>query len=126
MIHGEAKKSMSRIWKEKLNPRKHRDLMSTADIGGAVPKIPPDNLLTPWVYFVEVASMTFQFHSLEQLAEAHSYFFQKIHPTSNDHYGRRHEHYWQRWYERLPKGLNREASRKKIVVALKKALELFS
>jgi len=117
---------MSRIWKEKLDIKKHRDQMSTADIGGVVPKRPRDTLLTPWVYFVEVASFTFQFHSLEQLREALNYFSKKTHPTSNDGYGRRYEHYWQRWYERLPKGLNREKSRKKIMIALKKAVTSFS
>lgn len=80
---------------------------------------------TPWVYFVRECSFTFQFVALEQLKECLDWFEQKIHPSSRE-YNNGLEHYWQLWYERLPKGLTRESKRIKIVKALKKAHEEFS
>jgi hypothetical protein len=35
------------------------------------------------------------------------------------------EHYWQRWYERLPKGLLAEPKRQKVIKALQNALSEF-
>lgn len=63
-----------------------------------------------------------EFVSLDQLREAHKWFSTPIHPSS-----RREsiacEHYWQRWFERLPKGLSSEPKRTKMVNALQAALE---
>ena len=77
------------------------------------------------MYFVAVSGFTFQFVSLDQLRECLDWFRQKIHPSSRLP-NVTIEHYWQRWYERLPKGLTKESKRKKIIVALENALLDFS
>jgi hypothetical protein len=117
---------MSRIWKEHLDPEKHRDFMRCGyqDAGGLPVRAPRENLLQQWVYFVRAASFTFQFHSLSQIEEAKAYFSQKIHPARREPH-HEHEHYWQRWFERLPPGLQNESKRKKVLDALEKALHEF-
>jgi hypothetical protein len=115
---------MSRIWKETFDPDKHRDFMSGyQDPGGDPVQGPRDNLLQQWVYFVHTASFTFQFHSMDQIEEAIAYFSLKVHPARRE--PRNWEHYWQRWFERLPPGLQSEAKRRKILKALEKAVQEF-
>jgi hypothetical protein len=110
-----------RLWRERPNPSVHRDFMSSSHVGGLPPR---DNPLTGWVYFVEVCSFQFQFHSLEQIQECLDYFKQKVHPsTRKPHDGL--EHYWQAWYERLPQWLFANSKRQKVVKALEKALVEF-
>jgi len=114
-----------RLWKERLDPTKHMDYMSTSHIGGFPVEAPHDNLIVKWAYFVNVCSFTFQFQSTEQIQECLNYFSQKTRPSS-----RRPvecgEHYWQRWYERLPMWLFEEPKRQKVVKALQKALVEFT
>jgi len=116
---------MARIWKEKLDVNKHRDYMQSTWIGGVPPARPKGNLIESWVYFVDVCSFTFQFHSIEQIKECLEYFSQKTHPSSRQS-GCELEHYWQRWFERLPQWLYEEAKRQKVVKALTMALEVSS
>jgi hypothetical protein len=98
--------------------------MMTCDVGGAPVDGPRDRLIEKWVYFVEVASFTFQFQSLDQLRLCLKFFEQKVHPSS-----RRPEiyleHYWQRWFERLPQWLFEEAKRAKVITALERAAKDF-
>lgn len=116
---------MARIWKERLDPNKHREYLDTTWVGGLPPQPAKDNLLVSWVYFVEVCSFTFQFHSIEQIERCLTYFSQKTHPSSRlpncDL-----EHYWQRWFERLPLWLSEEPKRQKVLKALRKALDEFA
>ena len=115
--------AMSRHWREQLDPMVHAEKM-TVDVGGAPVEPPRDRLITKWVYFVEVASFTFQFHSLEDIQICLDFVRQKIHPTS-----RRPdvwlEHYWQRWFEKLPQWLFEESKRVKVVAALERAVREF-
>jgi len=60
---------MPRYWKEPLDTDKHRDFMSDRSVGGRSVVPPRDNLLPHWVYFVNVCSFTFQFHSLQQIEQ---------------------------------------------------------
>jgi hypothetical protein len=113
-----------RFWKERLNPEKHRDYMSTTHVGGIEPALPHDNLIVRWVYFVNVCSFTFQFHSLEQIEACLLYFSKKTHPSTR--LPVELEHYWQRWYERLPMYLFEETKRQKVVKAIEKALVEFA
>ena len=76
-------------------------------IGGLPLQPPRDPLIRTWVYFVDVAAFTFQFQSLAQMNECLEFFRQKIHPTSIQP-DVTLEHYWQRWYERLPRWLFEE------------------
>jgi hypothetical protein len=114
---------MSRHWREQLDPSRHADQM-TVHVGGFPVEPPRDRLITKWVYFVDVASFTFQFHSLDQLRECLEFFRQKVHRTSRqpDVYL---EHYWQRWFEKLPQWLFEESKRVKVVAALELAAKDF-
>lgn len=92
---GKFREVMTRHWKEKLDPSKHRDFMrGYQDAGGLPLDAPPDNLLESWVYFVEVARFTFQFVSVDQICEALRYFEEGIHPSTKE-YNNGLEHYWQ-------------------------------
>lgn len=89
--------------------------------GGSPIQPPKDNLITHYVYFVEVVSFTFQFSSIAQIYEALEYCKQKTHPSTMKS-GIFLEHYWQKWYERLPKGLLKGTKRGKVIKALEKAI----
>jgi hypothetical protein len=115
---------MARIWKERLDPDKHVDYMRTTHIGGFTVEAVRDRLIERDVYFVEVCGFTFQFQSLDQITEALAYFRQKTHPSSREP-GVTLEHYWQRWYERLPQWLFEEPKRLRVVAALERAAETF-
>jgi len=52
----------------------------TIHVGGLPVDPPRDRLIEKWVYFVDVASFTFQFQSLDQLRQCLEFFKQKIHP----------------------------------------------
>lgn len=118
-LAGKRRSGMSRHWREKLDPARHADQM-TIHVGGSPVEPPRDALIEKWVYFVEVASFTFQFHSLDQLRECLEFFKQRIHRTSRqpDIWL---EHYWQRWFEKLPRRLFKEPKRVKVVAALEAA-----
>ena len=99
--------------------------MSTTHIGG-LPVEPSQNRLIPrYVYFVAVSGFTFQFVSLEQMQECLAWFSHKTHPSSREP-GVTLEHYWQRWFERLPQWLSEEPKRKKVIKALQRALNDFT
>ncbi|MBK6699944.1 MAG: hypothetical protein IPG55_08585 [Saprospiraceae bacterium] len=113
---------MSKHWKEKTDPTKHVDFMSSTHLGGI--GIEGSKEKGAWVYFVRECSFTFQFASLRQLKVASDYFSKTVHPSTR----RKHdglEHYWQFWYEKLPKGLIGGSKREKVHKALTKALMEF-
>ena len=112
---------MARMWTEPFDCERHVDYMQTTHVGGVVPQPPLDRLIERLVYFVEVCGFTFQFHSVEQLEQALDHFKQKTHPTSAQP-GIALEHYWQRWFERLPQRLYEESKRRRVVEALSRAL----
>lgn len=115
---------MSRHWREKLDSKKHRDYMVSVGDGGIPIKPPKDNLIDRYVYFVEVVGFTFQFSSIAQAYEALEYCQKKVHPSTLTP-GIFLEHYWQKWFERLPKGLLRGSKREKVIKALTKAIANF-
>lgn len=106
---------MAKIWKEPLDVERHRDFISGAQDAGGVPinKKSSDG----WVYFVRECGFIFQFASLEQLRQALDYFSTTVHPP-NRVPGISLEHYWQRWFERLPPGLTGGQKRVRISKAL--------
>lgn len=113
-----------KIWKEKADPQKHKDYMSTSWVGGiSIPK-PKDNLIEKWVYFVKEGGFTFQFTSINQIEECIDYFSTKIHPSTRLNHDI-YEHYWQTWHERLPHGITKKGKREKILKALIKAQDKF-
>ena len=114
---------MSKHWKETADPEKHVDYMSTAHAGGVALKSSPEKD-TPYVYFVRVDGFTFRFVTLAQLEMAVAYFSDNPPTSRADNNGL--EHFWQRWYERLPKGMTRKSKRLKVLKALKKAQNDFS
>jgi hypothetical protein len=116
---------MAKIWKEPLDAKKHKDFMTGFQDRGGRPPEPKDKLVPRWVYFVREGDFTFQFHSFSQIREALEYFQKQTHPTSRVA-GVAVEHYWQRWYERLPPGLRARSRRTRIIKALQKALEQFA
>jgi hypothetical protein len=98
--------------------------MSTCHVGGLPIEPPRDPLIELRVFFVEAAGFIFQFASLDQLRAALAYFGQRIHPSSREP-GVEREHYWQRWFERLPQWLSEEPRRIRVVSALSRALQAF-
>lgn len=62
--------------------------------------------------------------NLEQLDAAIEYFSKKVHQSTRE-YNNGLEHYWQRWYERLPNGLTGGTKRERILKALVRAREAF-
>jgi hypothetical protein len=110
-------------WKEPLDVERHRDYVSGAqDAGGvAIDRSISDG----WVYFVRVCSFTFSFANLDQLREAIRYFGQTVHPARREP-GRHLEHYWQRWFERLPPGLAGGSKRVRVRRGLTVALTSFA
>ncbi|MCP4213259.1 MAG: hypothetical protein GY765_01325 [bacterium] len=113
-----------KIWKEKLDPQKHKDYMSSYWIGGDDIKAPKDNLIDSWIFFVKECGFTFQFTSIAQLDECLNYFSQKVHAsTRREHDGLEYD--WQAWYERLPGGLIKNSKREKILKSLEAAKEKF-
>lgn len=115
---------MSRHWKERLDPEKHIDFMCDRSVGGRPVAPVRDNLLEHRVYFVNVCSFTFQFHSLQQVKQCLDYFQIKIHPGSREP-NVDYEHYLHPWYQRVPQRLFEEARREKVVRALERALSDF-
>ncbi len=113
---------MSKHWKEIANPAIHTDFMSTSWVGG-IPAKADRKLTIQYVYFVRECSFTFQFSTIEQIEMMIAHFEKKIHASDRSFNGL--EHYWQKWYERLPGGLLKGAKRGKILKALKKALADF-
>ena len=97
--------------------------MSSTHVGGLAADA--ERTGSPNVFFVAVSGFTFQFANLDQLRECLDWFRTKIHPSSRlpDF---TLEHYWQRWHERLPKGITKEPKRQKVVKALENALTDFS
>lgn len=116
---------MARHWREPLDPERHRDYVSGAqDAGGRPRERPADALIPAWTYFVAVNGFTYEFASVEQIAECLAYLRRKTHPSTMEP-GVDLEHYWQRWYERLPKGLLAGAKRERTIVAFERALAEF-
>ena len=114
---------MSRLWKETADPKKHSDFMKTYNEGGVPVAKSRDNLISKWVYFVDVCNFTFQFSSLDQIKEAKSYFEKKTHKSTRDISHPPYEHYWHPWYCKLPKGITKESKRVRVLKALNQALE---
>jgi hypothetical protein len=120
---------MAKIWREPVDPERHRDYMGggyrddgALDAGGwQVDPAKTDG----WIYFVRVCAFTFCFVSLSQLEEARAYFAKRVHPARR-RAGVSLEHYWQRWYERLPAGLCGGSKRTRVLRALDEAARQFS
>lgn len=112
---------MAKHWSEPLDAKRHLDLSATAVGGRRVHADARSRLRGERAYFVRAAGFTFQFASLDHVRDCLARFKEPIHPPS----GRAieaGEHYWQEWYERLPRGLTRNPKRQRIVAALEAAL----
>jgi len=90
---------MAKHWSEPLDPKRHLDF-SSSTVGGRVVHTDPHSRLRG-----------------ERIT-------QPIHSSSTRPI-EAGEHYWQRWYERLPKGLTRDVKRERVVAALDSALTDF-
>lgn len=114
---------MSKVWREIADPEKHRDFMSNSVEGGIPVTKSRDNLIEAWVYFTEVNGFVFQFANLDQVKDCKKYFEQKLHPSTKGNYHIVHEHYWQPWYCKLPKGITKTKNRIKVLRALENILK---
>ncbi len=114
---------MSKIWREKADPTKHSDFMSTYMEGGVPIQKSKDNLIEKWVYFASVCNFTFQFASIKQVKECKAYFESKVHPSTCNNNLPPYEHHWHPWYCKLPKGINKEVKRQKILKVLDQLLK---
>jgi hypothetical protein len=112
---------MAKHWSEPLDPKRHLNFSSTTIGGSLVHTDAQSRLRGERASFVRAAGFTFQFASLDQVRDCLAWFKEPIHPSSARAIDTG-EHYWQRWYERLPKGLTRNSKRQKIVAALEAAL----
>lgn len=119
---------MARIWKERHDWLQHGNHMWGE---GCAEETSPDPTLAPrWVYFVNVCSFTFEFHSFAQIEACLRYYSQKVRPSTRipwedlPNYGGDHSEA-QRWFERLPQWLLKEPKRVKVVKALERALDEF-
>lgn len=86
-----------------------------------------------WSYFVYVCGFTFRFESIEQIEAAINFYMKKVHassrvPATVGPPGFLSTHHWevQRWYERAPIELQKEAKRQRVVAALRRARAHFS
>ncbi len=112
---------MGKIWRELADPKKHRDFIGNRHIGGVSIAASKNNLIAKWVYFAEVNHFTFQFSSLEQVRECQTYFSQSVLPSTRET-GHDLEHYWQAWFAKLPKGMNKRTKRERVLKALEQIL----
>ena len=80
------------------------------------------NLIEKWVYLANVCDFTFQFADLEQVRECKAYFEQNTHPSTIGSHPP-YEHYWQPWYCKLPKGINKGAKKQKVLKVLNQILD---
>ena len=110
-------------WKEPLDVARHRDFLSGAQDAGGVPV--DRSISDGWVYFVRVCGFTFSFVNLDQVREAIQYFGQTVHPARRSP-DRHLEHYWQRWFERLPAGFIGGSKRTRVRRGLTVALTSFT
>jgi hypothetical protein len=78
------------------------------------------------VYFVDVCSFVFEFHSLLQLQTCLAYYDRKVHSNSRANAAGGDHWEFQRWFECLPLYLREEPKRLKVAQALRRALALFS
>lgn len=117
--------NLSKVWREEADPTKHADFMSNCLEGGLPISKSCDNLISKWVYMANVCNFTFQFASLEQVKECKDYFSRKVHPSTIGEHPP-FEHYWQQWYCKLPKGINKDKNREKVLKALDQILSKWS
>jgi hypothetical protein len=110
---------MAKIWREHLDPGRHRDFVAGHQDAGGMPIDPRAS--DGWVYFVRECSFTFQFATVDQIRECRDYFASRLHRARRLP-GITLEHYWQRWFERLPPGLIAEPKRDRVLKALERAL----
>jgi hypothetical protein len=119
---------MSKHWVENYDWTKHQNRMYGPGLDVDRSR---DQKLDPYrVYFVEVCSFTFEFHSLDQLRSCLDYYMQKVHPSTRipgKDLGSYSGDHWetQRWYEKLPMKLLNNHCRPKVVKALERALSDF-
>lgn len=88
---------------------------------------PKDNLIEKSIYFVAVCQFTFHFLSLRQIEIALEYFEKEHRGSTRVEGGIGAADHWevQRWFERLPKGMERKDRRNEVVNTLREALASF-
>lgn len=113
---------MTKIWREIADPTKHRDFMNNQVEGGIPIEKSRDNLIKKWVYFANFDGFIFQFNGLDQVRQCKAYFEQKTHPSTLKTNHNPHEHYWHKWYSKLPKGMTKNKNRVEVIKLLEKVL----
>ena len=121
---------MARWWTEPYDAARHPNKMPDALDGHYshnFDETPCDNLIARTVYFVAVCQFTFEFQSLRQLEIALEYFQKEHRGSTRIDGGIGSADHWevQRWFECLPKGMERKNRREKIAIALGDALTSF-
>lgn len=121
---------MSKHWIEQYDETHHINHMWGIGI------FPPTDSVSKYkpephnVYFVRECGFSFEFHNIEQVESCRDYYNKKIRPSTiitkgelNLYGGDQTE--TQRWFEKMPKKLNNNHNRPKILKALNKAIESF-
>lgn len=117
-------KKLAKIWKENYDCTKHKNLMD--DYKTPVDEYLKAPTLIPYdVYFVNVCSFTFEFHSIRQIESCLEYYSNKIHPSGRIPIDGGDSWEFQRWFDKLPMYLLEKPKRQKVVKALQEALVKF-
>lgn len=119
---------MSKYWIEKYDKTQHQNYMW--GVGQFPPSEGGRKYVLHDVYFVSECGFTFEFHNLKQLESCRDYYSRKIRPSTIIpekelyKYGGDHGEI-QRWFEKMPKKLNNNHNRPKVLKALNRALKSF-
>ena len=114
---------MARHWKERLDPERHQDHMTSSMVLSVEPS--KDALIERWAYLVRVCGFTFQFISASQVRDCLEHFSRKIHPSGRYDKLPSGSHWYHPWHERLPMWLFEEPKRARVIKALRDALSEF-
>lgn len=112
---------MAKIWREPLDPTRHRDHFA---LGSWQPRRRL-HAGPSFSYFVRVAGFTFEFASGEQIAACLAFLRTRIHPSSQIPVFAPEAGHWQAWHERLPANVLKGSKRQRVIAAMERALDLF-
>ena len=121
---------MSKHWIEKYDQTKHQNYMWGVGLFPLADARPKPKPIPHDVYFVRECGFIFEFHNIEQIEACRDYYKQKIWSSTIirekelfNYGGDQSE--TQRWFEKMPKKLNNNHNRPKVLKALNKALTSF-
>lgn len=114
------------IWREKADPKIHRDFMIPRHAGGQAVERPRDNLLPHYVYFLRLDSdNVLIFQGMSQVHKCRSYFLNSSSSTRKARWFGERDHGEGPWYCRLPKGITQVKRRQRILKLLDELIQMY-